>query len=157
MKKHSHFDEFRGLGWPAPIQLQRYFLEFPWQDWMSRTNNDCWGLDAEGVEGTGHLEEGKGRIDIRLTMIGNPDLGVLLFYRKYGGGHRESLYSRGDLRRLQEWVATKDGDLMPIGLFIPFEKAWQAVKEFIERDGALPHSIDWIPDRDIPDYAFPRP
>ena len=34
--------------------------------------------------------------------------------------------------------------VLPIGLFIPFEKAWTAVKEFIETDGKLPRSIEWI-------------
>jgi hypothetical protein len=46
---------------------------------------------------------------------------------------------------------------MPIGLFIPFDRAWLAVKEFIETDGALPKSIDWIADADIPDEVFPDP
>ena len=61
------------------------------------------------------------------------------------------------MKRLREWVMTHDGDLMPIGLFVPFERAWTAVKEFIEKDGALPKSIPWIADRDVPDYAFPDP
>jgi hypothetical protein len=46
---------------------------------------------------------------------------------------------------------------MPIGLFIPFEEAWKAVKEFMERDGALPRSIAWISSKDIPEEAFPDP
>jgi hypothetical protein len=37
----------------------------------------------------------------------------------------------------------------PIGLFIPFDRAWLAVKEFIETDGALPKSIDWIASADM--------
>jgi hypothetical protein len=77
------------------------------------------------------------------------------FYRKYGGGNDESYYSRGNLKRLREWVETVDGDLLTVGLFIPFETAWKAVKEFIERDGALPRSIDWIAERDVPSYACP--
>jgi hypothetical protein len=36
------------------------------------------------------------------------------------------------------------GTPLPVGLFIPFEKAWLAVKEFMETDGKLPKSIDWI-------------
>jgi hypothetical protein len=46
---------------------------------------------------------------------------------------------------------------MPIGLFVPFDRAWLAVKEFIETDGALSKSIDWIDDADIPDEVFPDP
>ena len=157
MRKRSYFDEFIGDGWPKPSELERYFLAPPGQRWSFRSWNDCWGLKATGVDGTEDLPEGKGRIDIGLTMVGNPDRGVLLQYRKYGGGVRDVFYSKSDLSRLQEWLETKDGDLMPIGLFIPFETAWKAVKEFIERDGALPTSIAWVAGRDLPASAFPEP
>jgi len=43
---------------------------------------------------------------------------------------------------------------MSVALFIPFETAWKAVKEFIERDAVLPQSIEWIADRGLPDFAF---
>jgi hypothetical protein len=157
MKKRIYFDVFDGRGWPTPRDLEPYFLGSSGQRSSFESDNDCWGLSAEGVDGTEHLPEGQGRIDIRLTMVGNPDRGVLLQYRKMGGRHGDTYYSRGDLSRLREWVVTKDGDLRPIGLFVPFERAWAAVKEFIERDGALPKSISWIAGRDVPDYAFPDP
>jgi Immunity protein Imm1 len=67
------------------------------------------------------------------------------------------LLVEGDLGRLREWVKTKHGDLMPVGLYIPFERAWAAVKEFMERDGALPESIEWADDADVPEDAFPNP
>jgi immunity protein Imm1 of predicted polymorphic toxin system len=75
---------------------------------------------------------------------------VLLQYRKLG---------KGDLTRLDDlvWIGQEEGDLMPIGLFIPFDRAWLAVKEFIETDGALPKSIEWIADADISDEIFPDP
>ena len=155
MRKRSYFDVFDGRGWPAPDQLKRYFLASPGQRWTS--DNDSWGLTAEGVDGTEHLPANQGRIDVHLTMLGNPDHGVLLMYRKWGGAHTDRYYSQGDLRRLREWVETKDGDLMPIGLYVPFETAWKAVKEFIESDAALPGSIVWIAGRDIPAEAFPEP
>jgi len=46
---------------------------------------------------------------------------------------------------------------MPVGLYVPFEAAWHAVKEFIETDGALPKSIAWISDDDLPNDTFPDP
>ena len=155
MQKRSHFEEFMGPGWPLPAQLEHYFLGPPEQRWPSEDGQDCWGLSALGADGTEHLQEGKGRVDIRLTMVGNLYHGVFLFYRKYGGGTNESYYSRGNLKRLREWVATVDGDLLTVGLFIPFEAAWKAVKEFMERDGALPASIAWMAHQDVPWYAYP--
>jgi Immunity protein Imm1 len=156
VKKRVYFDVFDGRGWPAPSELQHYFLAPPGQRWtFGEGENDCWGLTAEGVDGTEHLGSNAGRVDIHLTMIGNADYGVLLHYRKWGGGHKDTYYSKGDLTRLKAWLWTVHGDLMPMGLFIPFERAWLAVKEFMERDGALPKSIEWIADADIPDEAFP--
>jgi hypothetical protein len=58
---------------------------------------------------------------------------------------------------MNRWVETIPGDQLPVGLFISFETAWKAVKEFVERDGALPQSIEWIADRDLPANAFMPP
>jgi hypothetical protein len=80
------FGEFDGKGWPAPAQLQRYFLAPPGQRWSFRGGNDSWALTAEGVDGTGHMEANNGRIDLDLVMWGHPDLGVLLIYSKWGAG-----------------------------------------------------------------------
>ena len=66
-------------------------------------------------------------------------------------------HSKGDLSRLGEWVRTLHGDARPIGLYIPFAEAWQAVKEFIESDGELPKSIAWISAEDLPNNTFPDP
>jgi hypothetical protein len=159
VKKSIYFDVFDRSGWPSPDELQHYFLAPPDQRWTFHDGESpSWGLDAEGVDGTEYLPANKGRIDIHLTLVGHPDQGVLLQYRKLGGGHKDIYYSKGDLTRLEDlvWIG-REGDLMPIGLFIPFDRAWLAVKEFIETDGALSKSIDWIADADIPDEAFPDP
>ena len=81
-------------------------------------------------------------------MWGHPQLGILLMYEKYGGGHRETFSSKGDLQRLGELVRSLHDTPLPVGLFIPFETAWKAVKEFVETDGALPKSIEWIANRE---------
>ena len=155
MNKRIYFDVFDGRGWPKPEELKPYFLGSPERRSSFESENDCWGLSAEGVEGTDQLPEGNGRIDIHLTMVGHRAQGILLQYRRWGGGYRDTFYSKGDLTRLQEWVQTKDGDLMPVGLFISPSSAWKAVKEFMERDGRLPASIEWIADSDVPAEAFP--
>jgi Immunity protein Imm1 len=76
------------------------------------------------------------------------------FYSKWGGGLKQSYSSKGDLRRLREWVRGTHDTPLPVGLFIPFETAWKAVKEFIETDGRLPTSIEWIANRDLPPNTF---
>jgi hypothetical protein len=86
--------------------------------------------------------------------VGHPDLGVLLIYSKWGGGVKEMCSSRGDLTRLHERVRSKQGTLLPVGLFIPHGTAWEAVKEFMETDGELPTSIEWIANRNLPRGTF---
>jgi hypothetical protein len=157
MRKYTYFDTLDGPGWPDGRWLERYFLTAAGQRQFFASGNDSWGLSAEGVDGTNHLQPNRGRIDINLTILGNADHGVLLFYRKWGGGVRQTYYSKGDVKRLFEWVTTAHGDRMPVGLFIPFETAWKAIKQFMEIKGALPTSIDWLSDKEIPAAAFPAP
>ena len=157
MRKRTNFASQRYDGWPTPKELEPYFLAPPGKQWAFPSRNASAGLTGEGADGTEHLESGRGRIDIHLDMEGNRDLGVLLFYRKWGGGVRESYWSRGDLTRLRECVGTVQGTQLPVGLFVPFEEAWKAVSEFIETDGALPRSILWIADGDLPPDTFPHP
>jgi Immunity protein Imm1 len=156
MQKYTHFDNLPRSGWPHPSAMEPFFLGPPGRRWIFSGRNDCWGLNAEGLDGTEGLRPDEGRIDLRLTMLGHPRFGVLLHYDKYPRD-RHDCYSKGDLSRLREWVLTKHGDLMPIGLFVPFEAAWRAVNEYMATDGTLPRSIEWIAGEDIPSGVFPRP
>jgi hypothetical protein len=157
MTKSSYFASRMTEGWPRPEDIEHYFLASPGKRWFFETGNDSGGFSAEGIDGTEHLGTNEGRIDIRLQMWGNPDHGVLLIYYKWGGGHKETFSSKGDLSRLRDLVRTTHDDPLPIGLFIPFRNAWSAVKEFLETDGALPRSIEWIANRDLPLNTFPDP
>jgi hypothetical protein len=157
MRKETYFDSRWIDGWPEPRELESYFLSPPGERWFHTAGNDTAVLSAEGVGGTDKLLAGRGRTDIRLEMYGIPDLGVLLLYQKYGGGHRMYFTSKGDLRRLKEWVRSLHSTPLPVGLFVPFESAYRAVKEFIETDGQLPKSIEWIANKDLPPGTFPDP
>ena len=156
MERTTHFLTHPRRGWPESAWLAPYFLTSHGRHRAFGENNDSWGLGLEGIEGTEHLPPFKGRIDIDLTIMGQPDLGVLLCYQRFGAG-RGAFYSKGDLSRLREWVRTMHGDLMPIGLYVSFEIAWKAIKEFMDTDGALPKSIRWVANRDLPADAFPDP
>jgi len=157
MRKCTYLDLRRGNGWPRPEELEPYFLRPPGQCWAFKSGNDNAGLAAEGVDGTEDLDPHDGRIDVDLDMWGHPELGVLLIYSKWGGGLKETFTSKGDLSRLREWVRSTHDTPLPVGLFIPYALAWKAVKEFIETDGKLPKSIEWIANRDLPPDTFPDP
>jgi hypothetical protein len=156
MNKRAYFDNEWFRGWPEASWLEPYFLSKS-PRWFAETGNDSAGFAAEGVEGTDHLLPNKGRIDIQLDLWGNPDLGVLLIWSKWGGGYKETFTSKSDMTRLRELVRSTHDTPLPVGLFIPFEQAWKAVKEFIETDGALPKSIEWVANRDLPKNTFPDP
>jgi hypothetical protein len=157
MEKLAYFASELSHEWPDPKELERYFLAPRGHRWFFETENDSAVFTAEGVDNTEHLEANKGRVDVHLRMWGHPELGVLLIYSKWGGGLRLTYSSKGDLRRLREWVRSTHDTPLPVGLFIPYEQAWKAVKEFIETDGQLPRSIEWIANRDLPPNTFPDP
>jgi hypothetical protein len=154
--RRAYFDTYWGSGWPDTAWLEPYFLAPANKRWSFEDGNDGGSLTLEGANGTEHLGTGAGRIDTHLMMTGNPRHGVMLHYFQMGIGTGPNCYSRGDLNRLYDREQTIHGDILPLGLCIPFETAWQAVKEFIERDGALPQSIEWIASRDLPKNVFPE-
>ena len=143
VKKRASFEKFRQKGWPNPRDLKPFFFAPPGQEWFKTGGNDTAGFLAEGLYGTEHEDHLAGRrINLRLDLYGMPSLGVLLIYNKYGGGYQETYTSKGDMSRLKEWVRNLHNDPLPVGLFVPFPKAYDAVKEFIETDGQLPKCIE---------------
>jgi len=156
MRKRTYFDPLPREGWPDLKELEPYFFAPPGQELSYAGGNDSWGLSAEGLYGTEHLDRKAGRVDVDLYILLNPQHGVVLGYNKWDGRENRKLEysSKGDLGRLQERVFSLHGTPLPIGLFIPFAEAWNAVKEFIESDGELPKSIEWIDVADLPPDAF---
>jgi hypothetical protein len=156
MRKKAYLCSRDLARWPTPEELEPYFVGPPEHRWYFEDGNDSVLLTGEGADGTEHLGNSYDRVDIMLKMWGDPDLGVLLVWTKWGGGHRQAYTSKGDLTRLHEYMLTLHDDPLPIGLFVSFEQAWRAVKEFLETDGALPRSIAWIAGQDLPPDTFPN-
>lgn len=157
MDRKAYFDSYLDKDWPSLTFLEPYFLAPPGSEWFYDDGNDSAGLWIDGVDDSSHLPAGKGRVSVELMMWGHPVHGVLLIHRKAGGSTDEVHSSKGDLTRIREWVRSLHDDPLPIGLFIPFDRAWLAVKEFMETGGKLPTSIEWVRNRDLPDNTFPDP
>ena len=156
MHKITRFDGLPSP-WPEPKMLEPYFLGEKGRRWVFEKDTDQAALVAEGAEGTEHLGRNEGRVDIDFFLVGHPSIGVQLTHRriKRGSGRNESFSSISNTAYLDRYYRDRYGSLIAIGLFIPFEDAWRAVKEFLETDGALPKSIEWIAGRDLPPDAFP--
>ena len=163
MKKRIRFDRFRLPYWPAPEELAPYFLASKGHEWSYLGGNESWGMEVSGLFGSQHLPVygamgltgRETQVEANLEICGNPELGVLLCYSRYGGSYNDSFFSAGDLSRMNTWVRTLNDDLRPVGLYIPFRDAWPAVKEFMETDGELPKCIPWIAASDLPENTFP--
>jgi Immunity protein Imm1 len=158
MKKTAYFEENWDDGWPSVEWLRPIFATVLGKHGFKEGDNDNWGFNIEGLYGTSELPR-RQSVNVHLYVTGHPDHGVTLQYTKWDGRiqKQETVNSKGDLRRLGEFVRSRHGDLLCIGLFIPFESAWKAVKEFIERNGELPTSVEWIASRDLPPGTFPDP
>ena len=158
MEKIIYFDNFPRRGWPAPNELEPFFLGPEGQEWSYRGGNDSWGLEVQGLFGTDHLAP-IDRVNVSLSMFGNPDLGALLIYDKWDGRVRRHhmFSSRGDLSRIRQLVRSLQGTPLSAGLFVPFRVAWKAVKEFMETNGDLQTSIGWVANQDLPPQTFPDP
>jgi hypothetical protein len=61
------------------------------------------------------------------------------------------------MSRLGEFVRSFHDTPLSLGLFIPFEKGWLAIKEFMLNEGELPTSIEWVASDDLPPETFPDP
>jgi hypothetical protein len=158
MKKSAYFASEWYEGWPEPHEIERYFMAPRGQQWYGGPGRtDTAVFRAEGAEGTEHLQESEGRIYVDLRMWGRADLGVLFVHWRRARTFSETYTSVGDLNRLDEMMMGAHGDILPIGLFVPFEQAWMAVKEFIATEGHLPSSIEWIANKDLPANSFPEP
>jgi hypothetical protein len=157
MRKSTYFNSTETRGWPDPQTLKPFFA-IEGDQWFHKTRNDGAVFSAEGLYRTEKEDSLSGkRVDLDLTLYGIPGVGVLLIYHKYGGGYQEEYTSKGDISRLREWVRNLHQTPLPVGLFIPFPKAYDAVKEFIETDGQLPKCIEWVANKDLPPGTFPDP
>lgn len=157
LTKHAYFASRPIKGWPRPEEIEHYFLKPAEQAWFFETGNDTAGFDADGIDGTAHLEARQARSNVSLSLAAHPRLGVLLQWSKWDGQLNYLYYAKGHSGRMREFVRNMHDDPLPVGLLVPFDIAWNGVREFLETDGRLPKSIAWIWAGDLPPNTFPEP
>src|SRR5262245_10030319 len=160
MNKSAYFASRDYPGWPQPQDIERYFLAPQWQRSCFGSGNDSAAFEADGIDGTDHVPRSdQRRSNIRLTLVAHPTFGVTLQWSKWDGRQRErnTHYSRGDLARVGQFVWDLHGSLNPVALFVPYETAWNAVKEFLDHAAALPKNIEWIASDALPPATFAEP
>lgn len=157
MRTRAYFDTLWGDEWPRVDQLEPYFRLSPAGVSPIQARKGEGNFSIEGVDGTEHLGRENGRVDVQLLLWTDPVFGGLLQHQKTGGGIRETHLSKGDLQRRLEWVFSASGTPLSVGLFVPIDKAWGALKQFIEAKGNLPDAIEWVDERNLPADTFPPP
>lgn len=157
--KRAYFGRFDGRGWPSLGQLRPYFFASPERRWFFETGNDGGVFEIRSGEPSGDPSVRTWQDASYLYLVGHPIYGVYLHYTRWNGGEqrKESFDSKGDLTRLRERVRDLHGTETPIGLFVPYETAWKATKQFIESEGGFPWSIEWVASSDLPEDVFPTP
>lgn len=145
MIKDIHFDEFNGSNWPSPAELASFFLAPAGKEWSYKGGNDSWLISVDGLRGTSKLPP-RERINARMFMTGHPNHGVSLQLNTWDGtrGSGRSYLSKGDVTKIRDIVYSQHGTPLLLGTFLPFPTGWLAVKEFMETEGNLPRSIEWL-------------
>ena len=159
MRKESSFDEHWGDGWPDLHNIQACLLDPKRRAAFFAKGLDGGSFSVRGLYGTEKLPVRGGLVTAHLFLHLNPDHGAKLVYARWDGRvqNKDEFHSKGDLSRLGEFVRSFHDTPLSVGLFIPFEQGWQAIKEFIETEGELPKSIEWVDDKALPPGTFPDP
>ena len=161
MTKSTKIDlgEFNNAPWPSTSTVKPYFTSPSQRNWAYWDVGAGGLISVDGIMGTELVAAARGRANATLYISGDRTHGLTLFHRLWDGRTEtvSSHYSRGDLSRRLEFVKTGDGDLLSVGLFISFEKAWLAVEDFMNSAGSLSKRIEWVSIRDLPTDTFPEP
>jgi hypothetical protein len=154
-RQMTYFGDYFRTRWPSASSLEKEFFPAPGARWFTSGGNDTASFVLEGVDGTSHFDDvTRGRRDVSLSLLGHPLHGVFLLYK----ATRAAAYSsKGDMTKMRNFVRTLHGDLSPLGLFVPFETAWIAVKDFVEHDGLRSPKIAWVDNRTFDADTFPDP
>jgi hypothetical protein len=157
VRKQASFNDYWGNGWPDistiecclgdPDKRAQFFAEghdggcFS-VEWISKNQNQKPELKLAGAT---------------LFLHVHPDSGIKLQYSKWDRreGEKKTFHSKGNVRRLKEFVRSLHGTPLSLGLFVPFELGIRAVKEFMRTEGELPQDITWISDNELSSDVFP--
>jgi hypothetical protein len=159
IKKEAAFDDHWGDGWPDISAVEQGLSDPEKLARLFARGRDGGCFSIEWIYNKTNSAPQSELVGATLYMHMNPDHGIKLQYSKWDGrvGEKKTYHSKGDLAQLKQFVRSFHRTPLSIGLFVPFEMGRKAVKEFLETEGALPRSIDWVSDDELPSGVFPLP
>jgi hypothetical protein len=151
--------DYWNADWPRPAMVAPLFLDPKQREWCYWDGGNGGSFKIDGLNGSQAEQDPQRRANASLYIMGDRHHGISLFHRLWDGksGQARGHHSRGDLSRRLDFVRTRDGDRVSVGLFIPFEMAWLAVEDFMTNDGQLSTRINWVNVDDLPNDTFPEP
>jgi len=159
VKKEASFGDHWGNGWPDISAVEKGLADPEKLAQLFAKGRDGGCFSIEWIYDKDDSIPQTGLVGAILYMHMNPEHGIKLQYSGWDRrtAKRETYHSKGDLTRLKQFVRSFHRTPLSIGLFVPFEIGRKAVKEFLQTDGKLPQSVDWISDDDLPSEVFPLP
>ena len=159
VKKEAAFGDHWGNGWPDISAVEQDLSDPDKLAKLFAKGRDGGCFSIEWIYDKGGSIPQFGLVGAILYMHMHPDHGIKLQYSRWDRRieKKETYHSKGDLARLKQFVRSFHRTPLSIGLFIPFEIGRKAVKEFLQTDGELPQSVNWISDDDLPSEVFPLP
>jgi len=159
IKKEAAFDDHWGSGWPDIGVVEQRLSDPEKLAQMFAKGRDGGCFSIKWIYDKNNAEPQSELVAATLYMHMNSEHGIKLQYSRWDGriGEKKTYHSKGDLTRLKHFVRSFHRTPLSIGLFVPFEIGRKAVKEFLETDGDLPRSIDWVPEDGLPSEVFPLP
>ena len=159
VKREAAFGDHWGNGWPDISAVEQGLSDPEKLAKLFAKGRDGGCFSIEWIYDNGDSIPEFGLVGAILYIHLHPDHGIKLQYSGWDRrtGIRETYHSKGDLARLKQFVRSFHRTPLSIGLFVPFEIGRKAVKEFLQTDGKLPQSVDWISDGDLPSEVFPLP
>jgi hypothetical protein len=154
MQTRINFGHYWGNQLPPLQALKDAFFSNDANAWFKNGGNDSASITFQDIDNSGHSTLEDGRVDSSLQLVGHSKFGVFLFYDRT---RWRRMASKGNMEDLKVFVRTLHDDLRPLAFFVPFDKAWLAVHDFISSGGQPSSAIEWIDMRELSGEIFPDP
>lgn len=159
MHKESAFNTHWGDGWPDLAMVEACVIDPVRRAEMLASGMHGGNFSITGLYGTENLAPREGLVSSTLYLYLNASHGAMLLYSRWDGREQKQYgyNSKGDLSLLGQFVRSFHDTPLSLGLFIPFEDGWLAIKEFMLSEGELPTCIEWVATEVLPPETFPDP
>ncbi len=148
MRRFIFINGFEGPDWPPIATLEREFMDPTRREWAYWDGSGAAGgyMKISGIEGTEAQPDGRTRSGATISIRAHRQFGATLSHHWWDAKSATATthLSLGDRSLLSQMTTLDDRQPYPIGLFIPFELAWLAFRDFIQEPTRVTSAVPWI-------------